>query len=797
MINYYLKTALLALGRNRGFTAINLLGLTVGMTSLLLILIWAQNEWSFDRHYPNAKKMYRVICNWEGKGEHLTVPVIPIKLRDLALAEIPEAKEFFIMLPQVYERPLLKTPNGEVFEEEELAYLSDNWLGEFGNGVVSGSITGYRANPFGLALTEERARKFFGDADPLDQTVELFGLNYTVELVLKDTPPNSSFQQKVFLPLQSYWPNRIPYERELKSSNYKFVAFFKASETMDLKKVETKFTNLMGQVDPKKPTSCSVFPLEDMRFEERFTHDDLFEHQNKATVHIFALIALVILLAAILNYINLSTAAMNKRIHEIGIRRVIGANSRNIFFQVITESVIISMASFLLSLIAVYCFMPFLARYTGVALQLDLTQRAIWILLTSVLILTTGVASLYPALLHAGLKPIQLVGKEGTSFKGGKLRKILVIGQFTASIVVLSGAIAIYQQLEFIKGADVGYDRDQILSLKLKYKSGDNYGRNLDNFQLLKEELGQIQGIRSLAIADRDITKVDNRNSGSLDWEGKPEDQSVIVSQLRANADLVSVFDLKMEQGRWFLPGNLGDKNNIIVNETAIKTLGIPEPVVGRWSSFQDREGQIVGVVKDFHFDDFHQSIEPLVIWHNGGRGPILLAKLQAGQRAAALLQIQQKFERFFPDKPFEYSFLDDTFLEMHQADMKAGALLQIFTGILIFISCLGLLALTVHDVQRRQREMAIRKVLGASMVKVVQELARNYMTYIGIAFVLAVPIAFYFLKKWLENFAYHMEISFWLFLVPGLIVFSIAMLTMGGHSVKAALMPPVKTLRN
>ncbi|MEO1013265.1 MAG: FtsX-like permease family protein, partial [Bacteroidota bacterium] len=302
--------------------------------------------------------------------------------------------------------------------------------------------------------------------------------------------------------------------------------------------------------------------------------------------------------------------------------------------------------------------------------------------------------------------------------------------------------------------------------------------------------------IESIAIADRDVTYINNRNSGSLKWEGKPEDQSVIVSQLRADEDLTSVFDLKMDRGRWFSQDNIGDKNNIIVNETAVKTLGIPEPVIGLWSSFQGREGQIIGVVKDFHFDDFHQSIAPLVIWYNGGRGPIILAKLQAGKLAQTLIRIEQKFEQSFPGKPFEYSFLDDTFLQMHQADMKARTLLQIFTGIIVFISCLGLLALTIFDAQRRQKEMAIRKVLGANLLKVIQQLAKNYMIYIGMAFMLAIPIAFYFLQKWLENFAYHIEVSIWMFLIPGLTIFSIAMLTMGYHIVKVARTNPVNSLR-
>ncbi|MCB0629908.1 MAG: ABC transporter permease [Lewinella sp.] len=795
MLKENLKIAGRQLFKNKVFTAINLAGLTVGMTAILLILVWAQNEWSFDRYYPNADQLYRVICHWEGKGEHLTIPSIPIRLRDMASKEIPEAEEFFIMRPETLEKPLIKTDAGEVFEEEELAYISDNWIAEFGYEVVSGSLSGYRANKFGLALTEERARRFFGDMDPIGSTVEMYSTNYTVELVLKDNPSNSSFQQKVFLPLNSYWPNRLTYEEEIRSSNYQFIAFFKAPATIDRKKVEDKFSRILSQIDQNKPTSCSVFALTEMRFQEGITND-VFQHQTKATVNIFALIGLIILLVAILNYINLSTATISKRIQEIGIRKVVGANFSNIFSQMVTESAIISVLGFVLALLAVYSLMPLLNQYIGQALRLDLKNGYIWALFASVLGLAMLVASLYPAFLHAGLKPIQLVGQKGAIAKGGALRKILVVSQFTAAIVVLIGTVTIYQQLHFIQKKDVGYDRAQVMSIKLKYTAGDNYGKNLDNFKLLKGELEQIPEIESIAITDGNVTNIDNRNSGTLKWEGKPEDQSVIVSQLRADEDLISVFDLQLKGGRWFSSDNSSDRNNIIVNESAVKRLGIPEPVVGRWSSFQGREGQIIGVVKDFIFTDFHQSIEPLVIWHHGGRGSIIQAKLEPGGLNETLSRVEHKFKQFFPNKPFEYTFLDQDFQQMHLADIKASVLLRIFTGIIIFVSCLGLLGLTIFDAQKRRKEIAIRKVLGANVLNILEQLSRHYLLLVGMAFLLAVPVAMYFIRRWLENFAYHINVSMWIFLIPGVLVVLIAVMTMSFHSLKAAIVNPIHALR-
>lgn len=794
MLRENLKIAGRQMFKNKVFTAINLAGLTLGMATSLLILLWAQNEWNFDRFYPDAGNLYRIICHWEGEGEHLNIPSIPIRLRNMADETIPEIEEFFIMYPG-YDNPLLKTAAGQTFEESDLAYISENWLDEFGYETVQGSMEAFRANKFGMALTEERARKFFGNADPIGRTIEVYSTNYTVELVLKDNPVNSSFQQKVFLPLNSYWPHRIPYEEELRSSNYKFITFFRAPEGFDQNKVEGQLTELMSQIDQNKPTSASVFPLTDMRFRENLTQD-VFKHQNKSTVNIFALIALIILLAAILNYVNLSTATINQRIQEIGIRKVVGADFSHIFAQFVTETALMSLLGFLFALAGVQLLTPFLAEYTGLALQLDLENKYIWLLLVSVLGLTTIAAAIYPALLHAGLKPIRLIRAEGSKDKGVSLRKILVITQFTAAIVVLISAAVIYRQLRFIQSKDVGYDRSQVMSLRLKFNAGDDYWKNANTYKLLKDELAQIPEIESIAIADGTVADISNRNSGALSWEGKPENQSVIVAQLRANEDLIAVFDFKMAEGRWFSADNSTDRNNIIINETAIKEFNIPEPVIGRQSRFQGREGQIIGVVKDFIFSDFHQAIEPLVIWHNQGRDHTILAKLQADNINQTLTQIESEFKQFFPDKPFEYTFLDDTFQQMHQADIKASFLLRIFTGIIIFISCLGLLGLTIFDAQRRSKEIAIRKVLGASVLNILEQLSKRYIILVGLAFLIAVPIAAYFIQRWLENFAYHIDLSYWVFIIPGIAAILISVAVMSFHSLKAALTNPVKALR-
>lgn len=792
---FNIKFAIRNLLKNKIFSAVNLIGLTIGMVASMLIFIWAQNEWSFDRFYKNTENIYRVICHWEGQGEHLNISRIPIRLRDLANEAIPEIEDFFIMHPGS-DNPLISTSTGEVFEEKDLAYISNNWLIEFGYTVLRGSINNFQSNKFSVALTEERAKKFFGDADPIGKTVEIYSKNYTIALVLKNNPINSSFQQKVFVPLESYWPHRVSYEKEIKSSNYKFVAFFRTFQEADPKKIEAKFTELMSQVDQNKPTSCSIIPLKNMRFNEQLK-SDVFNHQSKSTVSIFVLIGIIILLVALLNYINLSTAIINKRVKQIGIKKIIGASFKSIFFQIFAEATIISGLSFLFAILAAYFLLPFLASYTGQTLQLNFTNKYLWYIFSLMLLVSILLATVYPALLIARTKPIQLINNERTPSKGISLRRILVTSQFTAVIVVLISTTVIYQQLRFIQSKEVGYDRSQVLSLKLKYNAGDDYRKNLDQFQLLKKEIEQMTEFESIAITDGNVADISNRNSGSLYWEGKPKDQSVIVAQLKANEELITVFDLEIKRGRWFEPNNTNDRNNIIINETAIETFNIPKPVLGRKSSFQGREGQIIGVVKDFIFADLHQNIEPLVIWHNQGRGHTLLAKIHSNKTHLALTQLKKSFKRFFPNKPFEYSFLDDTFQQMHQADTKAIALLYVFTIIITFISCLGLLGLTVFEATRRKKEVAIRKVLGASLANITTNLSKHYFMMVSLAFLIAIPIALYFVQKWLHGFAFRVDLSLWTFIIPGITALVISIITMSFQSIKAAIANPVDALRS
>ena len=791
----HLKLALRNFRKNQIFTLINILGLSIGMASAIMVLLWVQNEYSFDRYYQNSKDIYRTICHWNGSGETIDINAIPIRLQKEAEIQIPEIEEFYTVRP-AFNFPILETSNGKKYEENALAYISDNWLKAFSYEAIEGSFADFQSDKYGVALTEDQAIRCFGDASPIGQEVKIYNQIFTVRAVLKNNPSNSSFQFKTLLPLASFWDNQEDYENDYNSGNYNYFSFFKAAPGLNQASVDKKLSKLLQEMEDRSVNSVSTIPLHEMRFHQGIL-SDVFQHQKPSTVNIFALIGFLILLTAGLNYINLSTALIGKRVKEIGVKKVIGASTKTVFFQIMSETVLLSLGAFLLALVVVHYFLPLLSSFIGIEIELRFSSLSLWLVLLSVIGLSIAIAGIYPALISARFKPIQLIRAKGKAQKGVSLRKVLVVTQFASVIVVLISTMVIFQQLEYIQKKDVGYERAQVMRINpLLFQIGD-WRENYDNFILYKKELEKLPVFEAVAMTDNPISNISNRNSGGLSWEGKPEEEIINVAQFRANDDLQNLFDLKMSSGRWFDPNLNSDENNLILNETAIRRFNIPEPVLGRKTRFQGREGQIIGVVKDFHFASMREEIEPLVIWHNDDRGTNIMARFQGDNAQEAVQQARATFAKVLPNLNFKYSFLDENFQRLHEEDQKMSTLFQIFVSLLIFISCLGLLGLAVFAADRRVKEIGVRKVLGASVSSIVTLLSKDFLKLVVIAFVIAVPIAWYGMQKWLSNFAFHQPLQWWVFAMAGGLAIGIALLTLSPLSFRAARANPVESLRN
>ena len=796
MIKNHIKIALRSLSKNRLSSAINILGLTIGMATALLIYIWVANEWSFDGYYADSEELYRITCQWNGAGDPIAINSIPIRLKEMAEEQIPEIKELHVMRPD-FRSPLVRLEDGTLFEEKNFAYIGTSWLTRFDYEIIEGSIEAFNEDKYSIALTAEQAQKYFGTADALGKSVELYENTHTVNLIIAQNLSNSSFQFDAYLPLASYWQDQAAYEADYNSGNYNYITFADLNEESSKEQIQTQLASLLNQYDRNDKNSCVLMPIDAIRFSSAFATGDYFPHQDESSVYIFAIIGLILLFTAGLNYVSLSTAIINKNIQSIGVKKVIGASRKHLFTQAMVETSIITLAASVLSIGIVAYLLPHLSIFVDLPLRLDISNSTIWLGLSGILVLSLLTTGVYPALLSAWSKPIALMQRKNAPQQGITLRKVLVIMQFASVIVVLISTLVIYQQLQHIRQMDVGYDRSQVIKIRPNLWRDGNVQSNFEQYAIFKEELAKLSSIQSTAMTDASLSNITNGNSGSLSWEGKPADFVANVKQFRANEELLDLFDLQMAAGRWFDDELATDVNNFILNEAAIQRFGIEEPVIGKPCSFQGRDGQIIGVVKDFHFGSFRTAVEPLVIWNNKGTDNTILARIEKGQTETAIQEAEALFAELLPTIYFKYSFIDETFQQMHESEQKMGLLFQIFASLLIFISCLGLFGLAVFAAERRTKEIGIRKVLGASVAGLVTLLSKDFIKLVFIAFVIATPIAYYFMDQWLQDFAYRIELQWWVFALAGLAAVGIALLTVSGQSVRAALANPVESLRS
>ncbi|MEL6945268.1 MAG: FtsX-like permease family protein, partial [Bacteroidota bacterium] len=412
--------------------------------------------------------------------------------------------------------------------------------------VIAGSVDAFKQDRYSIALTEAAAKKYFGNQSAIGRVLSMEESNYTVRLVVEDQPSNSSFYYEVYIPLTAYWKDQVVYEEDYRNGNYNYIAFAETDKKVDREALAGKLSFLLNEADEDDNNGCSVVPISKMRFNQQL-NDDYFHHQNKATVFIFAIIGLIMLLIAGLNYINLSTALMSKNVQDIGVKKVIGANAHHIFAQVISETALVSLIAFVLSLLIVRISLPKLSDFMEVNFHINFAGASIWLILIGVVILSILIAGIYPALMSAGAKPIQLLRSKTTQTKGINMRNTLVTLQFIASIVVLISTLAIYQQLQYVQNKDVGYNREKVVFINPRLWRGEGSWENFQKFVSYKKELAKLTGFESAVLTDGSLASINNRNSGALDWEGKPDDFSANIHQMRANEDLLEVFDLQMK----------------------------------------------------------------------------------------------------------------------------------------------------------------------------------------------------------------------------------------------------------
>ncbi len=797
MIKNHFKIAWRNLWRHKRMTFINIAGLGIGMAATVLIVIWVQNELSFDSYQPDAESIYRITSNititktetWKWESSQYI-------LGTHAGNEIPDVLDVGRLQPHYGELNLHR--GTQIITEKQVGYIDDRWFSMFHYNFIQGSADDFFKNPFSLILTESTAKKYFGNSDAIGQILRIDTNNYEVRAIIKDNPANSSFQFNLFIPASVLFLDPQSKKDQLAWGDYNFITFLKLRQGTKTAALADKLTSILrtNRKGDKGNSKYSLTGLKDMHFENDVAQSSLV-HGNKLIVNIFMVLACLLLATACINYVNLTTARASLRSKEVSVRKIVGAGRVHLFGQFMSESILVSVISLLVAVVLIEIAMPWFRAFTTKDFGNPLDAPVAWIILMATLLMSFLLNGLYPAFLLSSFEPLNVFrGKSMLSFKDSALRRVLVVTQFTISVVLIAGTLVIYRQLNYMEKIDPGYNRSQVFSFDFPWWTIPhfNFDKSAELMKTVKQDL-QTQSVTSnVAMASDGFVDFKSSTSGNFDWPGRPKDFEPSFASLSVDADFQRLMQLKLSEGRWF-NNDIADRHNVLLNESAVKLIDLHGDPVGQRFINHNDTGVIIGVVKDFHYRSLHDKIGPMIISQRGPGG--FYIKTASGNNAAAIAAAGKIWKKYFPDSPFEYAFLDDTYNNLYAAEQQQSVLITLFALIAIFISALGLLGLAAFAAEQKEKEIGIRKVLGASVRNIVRLLSVDFVKMVIIASIVALPIAYWAMNKWLQDFAYRISLSWWIFAGAAGIALLIALVTISFQAIKAAVANPVESLRS
>jgi ABC-type antimicrobial peptide transport system permease subunit len=796
MITNYLKIAWRTIRKNYTISLINIFGLSVGMTAAVFILLWVKNELSYDSYHADAGRIYRLTDTIPvNKSEHWLWENSPFPLLAQAQASVPGIEAAAQLKPA--QRPLVLSMHGSLLTEKKAAYVGGGWFEIFHYEFTEGNAAGFNASPYNLILTASAARKYFGSHPALGQTLSIDSITYQVKGVVKDYPSNSSFRFNLLLPVAALLTDPGTKREQELWGNFNTITFLKLRKTADRKAISRQLSGIMDRNRKDNEVTIGLLPLKDMYFETGL-HSSSLQHGNRNAVYVFSVMALLLLITASINYVNLTTARAGARAKETGTRRMIGAARWHLFGQFMTEALLLSFIALAVTLLLLRLCLPLFNNITGKEFLLPFTDGGMWLVLAGTLLVAVLLNGIYPALLLSSFKPLSVFrGNSLLNLKDAHFRKGLVIMQFVISIVLITGAIVIYRQLQYVQRNSAGYDRSQIMTLELPWYAVKKYTNDMSGFNnMLKQELLSQSSIEGVTATNGSVIQLRNMSSGSADWNGRAPDFNPVIAVLAADESFASLFNLRMKEGRWFMQGSIADSNNVILNETAVKVLGIQKPVPGQRFTVHGTTGTVIGVVKDFTYTSMHEKIGPMVIRTMPNWYGTLFIKIRPGQIPQAVSQVAGIWKQLLPGRPLEYTFMDEDFNHLYKADLRVSTLVLIFSVIAIIIASLGLFGLVAFTAEQRRKEIGIRKILGASVSNIVGLLSRSFLLQLVLAALIAFPLAYWAMSRWLQNFAYRISFSWWILAAAAAIAIFIALATVSLQALKAAVANPVKSLR-
>ncbi|HVU54082.1 MAG TPA: ABC transporter permease [Puia sp.] len=809
MLRNYLKIAFRNMAKYKVISFINLFGLTVGITCCLLILTYIIHETSYDKYNSKADRIYRVtraFYNKEGiQSLHLGAVAPPYG--PLLKNEFPDIEKVTRILPFGTVPTRYKE---KIFNEKDIYCADEYFSGVFDVAMVKGDPHTALTDPFSIIVTDDVARRYFGDEDPMGKTIQMNSqFNLKVTGIFKPFPENAHFHPHILISFNTLKDTAIYGEKGLQTNwgNNSFFTYLLLPKDYPAKNIEARFPAFLdkympgyyGTLPASKMTRLYLQKLTDIHLTSHLD-EEMEENGDIKRIWVFSAIALFILFIACINYMNLSTARSALRAKEIGIRKTSGAQRSEIIIQFLSESVMITAMATILAVGLTWLTLPLLNTVTGLSLSIGsvfIPQVIIPLILTPFII---GIISgIYPALFMSSFQPIKVL--KGL-FKAGKntiiFREALVVVQFGISIVLIICTAVVFQQLHYMQEKSLGFDKERIVTIgydeATMSKSYESFRNELRNSAYIKD-VGRSSRIPSGRLLDEQGASTESGDS--------LRPVSADIKYVAADFDFIPTYGMHVLAGRSFSRAYGTDTTSFVLNAAGARALGLQQPqqAVGRNFSYGGVKGKIVGVLEDFHFESLHQQIVPLVLAMTPPGTPgfhynWVSIKIAGNNVPAGVAFLEKTWKKYMPGTPFEYTFLDDKFDELYRSEQRQGTLFTSFAGIAIFIACLGLLGLSAFAISQRIKEIGIRKVLGANVRGIVTLLSKDFLILVGIAAAIAFPAAWIVMHNWLKDFAYRISIPWWIFPVAGILASAVALITISFQAIRAATAPPVKSLR-
>ena len=799
MIKNYLVLAYRNIMKSKVFSFINIIGLSLGMAACLLIVQYVMHELSYDNFHSNKDRIFRIQQDRYDKGKLSTQWAAGCSAVGQALKEnFPEVEEYVRMQGGSG----ILSVDDIFFKEDHGYFASEGFFNVFSIRLLKGDAEDVFKRPFTLALSAATAKKYFKDENPIGKTMKFNGnTNFEVTGVFEDVPENSHMKPEVLYSFETM----VKWAGEDVRTAWQWDGFYNyilLKEGTDAKAFEAKlpaFVEKQAGEGLKQYDAGMVFhlqPIADIHLDSHF----MFEFEpngDRTSVYFLSVIAVFILFIAWINYVNLSTAKSVERAKEVGLRKAMGSFRGQLVRQFLFESSLLNITAFVISLLLVFLVLPYFNELAGREIGFSLlTKSDFWIVLCVVIISGIVLSGLYPAFVLSSYKPVDVLkGKFSASWKGLYLRKALVIFQFVATIILLVGTFTVYRQISYMRNQKLGVDLDQTLVLRGPASRDSTYETK---YEVFKNALSSYAEVKTVTASTAIPGMQPYWNAGGIRLLSQGEEDSKQYRIIGSDYDYVEAFGLSMVAGRSFSREYPNERKSVLFNESAVKILGFEnlEDALDKEIFFWGDTFKIVGVLKDYHQESLKKSFDPLIFRLIPDASQFYSIKINTSNIHGTIENVKEKWSASFPGNPFDYFFLDDHYNKQYQADLQFGKIAGLFSTLAIVIACLGLFGLSSLTAIQRTKEIGVRKVLGASVTSIVMLMGKNFMILVVIAILTASPLAWLVMNKWLESFAYRIDMSWWLFIIPGLTVVMIAMITIGFHTLRTATVNPSQSLR-